>query len=166
LSLAPQPSQSPQPSPQTTSGGTAPLKGPEIPRNWAGALRTRQGSALISPQHRSDGALCDSHRPKRLFRQTVPLASQASRIHAKGEVRPSLLATRGGRQGAAPALPGRHPAAVHVDHLAGDVAGPVRSQEQDGLGDLLRLAETLQRVHGDGLVDVLGRDSPLGLPVA
>ena len=66
--------------------------------------------------------------------------------------------------GLAPALPGRDPAAVHVDHLAGDVTGSVRSQEQDGLGDLLRLAETPQRVHGDGLVDVLGRDSPLGLP--
>ena len=43
-------------------------------------------------------------------------------------------------------------------------SGPVRGQEEDGLGDLLRLAETLQRVHRDGLLDVLGRDSPLGLP--
>ena len=63
-------------------------------------------------------------------------------------------------------LPRHHPAAIHVDHLTGDVPGPVRSQEQDGFGDLLRLAETLQRIHGDRLVDVLGRDSPLGLPLA
>lgn len=72
----------------------------------------------------------------------------------------------GERSGSAQALPAYDPAAVHVDHLAGDVPGPVRSQEQGGLGDLFWLAETLQRVHGDCLIDVLGRDSPLGFPVA
>ena len=56
----------------------------------------------------------------------------------------------------APGLPGHHPAAIHVDHLACDVPRPVRGQEQNGLGDLLRLAETFQRIHGDCLVDVLG----------
>ena len=61
-------------------------------------------------------------------------------------------------------LSGNHPAAIHVDHLTGNVPGRVRSQERDGFGDLLRLAETLKRVHRDCQLGVIGRDSPLRLP--
>src|SRR4051794_13752117 len=39
----------------------------------------------------------------------------------------------------------REPAAVHVDDLAGHVAGGVAEQEADDVGDLLGLAQALHR---------------------
>ncbi len=53
------------------------------------------------------------------------------------------------------ALSGGHPAALHMDHLAVDVAGAVRCEEQHRLGDLAGIAKTLHRVHRLCLFDVL-----------
>src|SRR3954469_12082241 len=62
-------------------------------------------------------------------------------------------------------LSGGNPAPLDVDHLAVDIAGTVRRQEEHGFRDLARVSETLHRVHRFRLVDLLRGDTPLLLPV-
>src|SRR5450755_4240109 len=109
----------------------------------------------------------DANGHKKACPGSVTKEASAGRLADPKSTSPPAAHARtrsGERFHAGHALTGRHPAAIHVDHLTGDVPGPVRSQEQDRFGDLLRLAEPLQRVHRDRLLDVLGRDPPTRSP--
>src|SRR5207302_1360858 len=110
-------------------------------------LLRRRGAATTTP---------DQTAPFRSLQEPAISDGRAPDSYANAEVAPGCRGLVVSIGGAEHALASHHPAAIHVDHLTGDVPGPVRSQEQDGFGDLLRPTETPQRVHRDCLLDVLG----------